>query len=413
MPGPKMGPRPPDFDEDDIRKSPTFRKWMELPIGRSLRYACRDFIKGQPDDEERLMRRIMIARRNNLKEHTVLKRARLLVSYQKRQLKGGEKQKAADTEDMLLDDSETRTDEPNDGNCLDSNQSSHAYQSDADHSSSERNRRHSTVFSDAEIAREMDVSAVLSTRSYRAWLALPDGAEFQYNQKYMKGRDGHDWLLRKNIWRRMRYRRKNKKMVDELVPRKKRSVSVVKNTEASREKEAEVENKDEMSVTVMNMNDGVSKASEIVDQALLSTTTAVTPDLNTASKQPPHPESTPLQNNTAEEPSASIPDDPGTAAVVEAAVFAGESYAINQYNVHNPLDNAAVDHHSPGLGLALDAAARLAAVLKTEEADLEATAVVGQQQQQHHHHLMQPQQTVLIEPYRNNFPPIKTEQESD
>jgi len=38
----------------------------------------------------------------------------------------------------------------------------------------------------------------------------------QYNQKYIKGREGHDWLLRKNIWRRMRYRRENKKMVEEL-----------------------------------------------------------------------------------------------------------------------------------------------------------------------------------------------------
>jgi len=38
----------------------------------------------------------------------------------------------------------------------------------------------------------------------------------QYNQKYIKGREGHDWLLRKNIWRRMRYRRENKKMVQEL-----------------------------------------------------------------------------------------------------------------------------------------------------------------------------------------------------
>lgn len=35
----------------------------------------------------------------------------------------------------------------------------------------------------------------------------------KYNQKYVKGRDGHDWLLKKNIWRRMRYRRENKKLV--------------------------------------------------------------------------------------------------------------------------------------------------------------------------------------------------------
>lgn len=39
---------------------------------------------------------------------------------------------------------------------------------------------------------------------------------FQYNQTYIKGREKDDWLLRKNIWRRMRYRRENKKMVEQL-----------------------------------------------------------------------------------------------------------------------------------------------------------------------------------------------------
>lgn len=58
-----MGPRPPDFDEVVIRQSPTFVKWAGLEFGQKLRYACREFTKGQPEDEERLMRRIMIARR--------------------------------------------------------------------------------------------------------------------------------------------------------------------------------------------------------------------------------------------------------------------------------------------------------------------------------------------------------------
>ena len=71
-----MGPRPPDFDEDIIKKSPTFKKWMQLEAGASLKYACRTFIKAHGDDEERLMRRIMIARRNNLRDHAVLKQAR-------------------------------------------------------------------------------------------------------------------------------------------------------------------------------------------------------------------------------------------------------------------------------------------------------------------------------------------------
>ena len=70
--------------------------------------------------------------------------------------------------------------------------------------------------SDEDVLREMDVVAVESTRSYRRWSALPDGAAFSYNQKYTRGRDGHDWLLRKNIWRRMRYRRENRAKVARL-----------------------------------------------------------------------------------------------------------------------------------------------------------------------------------------------------
>mmetsp|Transcript_10669 Transcript_10669/g.17964 ORF Transcript_10669/g.17964 Transcript_10669/m.17964 type:complete len:80 (+) Transcript_10669:72-311(+) len=46
MPGPKMGPRPADFDEAVIRQSPTFVKWESLENGAKLRYACRDFVKG-------------------------------------------------------------------------------------------------------------------------------------------------------------------------------------------------------------------------------------------------------------------------------------------------------------------------------------------------------------------------------
>ena len=76
MPGPKMGPRPPDFNEEVVRQAPTFLKWQALREGEKLRYACRDFIKGKKDDEERLMRRIMIARRNNLRDHELLKKAR-------------------------------------------------------------------------------------------------------------------------------------------------------------------------------------------------------------------------------------------------------------------------------------------------------------------------------------------------
>mmetsp|Transcript_30243 Transcript_30243/g.34317 ORF Transcript_30243/g.34317 Transcript_30243/m.34317 type:complete len:122 (-) Transcript_30243:64-429(-) len=76
MPGPKMGPRPRDFDEELVRRSPTFGKWECLGAGKKLRYACREFLKGHGDDEERLMRRIMIARRNNVRDHETLKLAR-------------------------------------------------------------------------------------------------------------------------------------------------------------------------------------------------------------------------------------------------------------------------------------------------------------------------------------------------
>lgn len=132
---------------------------MGLQHGERLRYACREFVKGQGDDEERLMRRIMIARRNNIRDHETLKKAR--------------KQSRS-------------TDE------------------------SSRKRKAAVSISDQEVELEMDVPAVEATRSYRTWQALPNGAEFIYNQKYVKGREGHDWLLRKNIWRRMRYRRSNK-----------------------------------------------------------------------------------------------------------------------------------------------------------------------------------------------------------
>ena len=122
MPGPKMGPRPADFDEQVIRHSPTFLKWMSLRPGERLRYACREFIKGQNDDEERLMRRIMIARRNNIRDHETLKQARRTTHKQQ--------------------------------------------------------RKPPAMFTDEQVEREMDAPAVEATRSYRAWAALAHGQEF-------------------------------------------------------------------------------------------------------------------------------------------------------------------------------------------------------------------------------------------
>lgn len=156
--------QPPDFDEEIIRQSPTFQKWLELQQGQKLKYACREFVRGRGDDEERLMRRIMIARRNNIRDHETLKQAR---SMQKRP-------------------------------------------------PSERRKASAMVLQDHVVEREMDVGAVEGTRSYKRWMDLPEGAQFVYNQRYVKGKEGHDWLLKKNIWRRMRYRRENKKMVERL-----------------------------------------------------------------------------------------------------------------------------------------------------------------------------------------------------
>eukprot|EP01083_Nonionella_stella_P132108 401578_1 len=79
-----------------------------------------------------------------------------------------------------------------------------------------KKRGNAYVMTDEEVMREMDVPAVEATRSFKSWLDLEDGEEFTYNQKYIKGREGHGWLLKKNIWRRMRYRRENKKMVEKM-----------------------------------------------------------------------------------------------------------------------------------------------------------------------------------------------------
>ena len=255
MPGPKMGARPFDFDEGVVRQSPTFIKWQSMEIGEKLRYACRDFIRGHGDDDERLMRRIMIARRNNLRDHDTLKRARQTTTH------------VADTK-------------------------------------KKQTRRVTTGMSDYQVEQEMDISSVEATRSYKVWQALDEGKEFVYNQKYIKGKDGHDWLLRKNIWRRMRYRRENKKMVEKLLD-------------------------DSLGTTG---DDPITAAAGIVDQALLVATTAQEEAQDFVNK-----------------------------AVVEAAVAAAENYAKSN-NEQDPQDlGNIVGVHNPLSNEALDAAAKLAA----------------------------------------------------
>mmetsp|Transcript_1474 Transcript_1474/g.2239 ORF Transcript_1474/g.2239 Transcript_1474/m.2239 type:complete len:269 (-) Transcript_1474:129-935(-) len=249
MPGPKMGPRPLDFDENIVRQSPTFVRWLQLKTGERLRYACRDFIRGNGDDEERLMRRIMIARRNNLRDHEALKRARV-VSI--------EKQRA-------VDDPEEEIAAPAAG----------------------KKRKTPSTASDAQVVDEMDVAAVEATRSYRTWRALLDGEEFIYNQRYIKGKEKHDWLLRKNIWRRMRYRRENKKMVREMLS-------------------SNVDGENNAQDTVDTTDDANNVAAGIVDHALLASAAA-------AAGEGEH-----IHKSVVEK------------AVVDAAVAAAESYVKSE-----------------------------------------------------------------------------------
>ena len=65
--------------------------------------------------------------------------------------------------------------------------------------------QHQIHQSNVDVLHEMDVLAVESMRTNRQWSLLPDGAAFSYSRSYIRGRDGHNWLLMKNIWRRMRY----------------------------------------------------------------------------------------------------------------------------------------------------------------------------------------------------------------
>eukprot|EP00544_Gedaniella_sp_CCMP2646_P006613 CAMPEP_0202492284 /NCGR_PEP_ID=MMETSP1361-20130828/9058_1 /ASSEMBLY_ACC=CAM_ASM_000849 /TAXON_ID=210615 /ORGANISM="Staurosira complex sp., Strain CCMP2646" /LENGTH=334 /DNA_ID=CAMNT_0049122469 /DNA_START=239 /DNA_END=1243 /DNA_ORIENTATION=+ len=325
MPGPKMGPRPPDFDEALVRQSPTFQKWAGLPQGAKLKYACREFTKGHGQDEERLMRRIMIARRNNLKDHATLKKARAII-----------------VDKISCNSNSTSSSQP---------------------STKKRRTTPSSsggALSDAQVTKEMDVVAVEATRSYRKWQTLQDGEEFLYNQKYTKGKDGHDWLLRKNIWRRMRYRRENKKMVQSI-----------KGTAAAVNEEGE---EDEVT------------AAGIVDHALLAANASATSAVEQAqlNATEAHDAAVVVQHDDHDDD-----DEDGFAVnkAVEAAVAAAEQYVkaesinmaaagVSTTTVHNPLEGTTATDE------ALDAAARLAAASTTVESDdavakLAAEAVAG------------------------------------
>lgn len=226
-----MGSRPLDFDECLVRKAPTFQKWTKLQPGEQLSYACRLFVKGGENDEERLMRRIMIARRNNLKDHATLKEARAAEAQKRGVIPGllgvGGKKKAEGRgrggrirsgEDLLLNDDPNAEDQSvEEANQLLDAVIGECPQSPSNPSGTKRRRIAGAVqLTDEEILLEMDIPSVEATRSYRKWITLPEGASFTYNQTYIRGKDDHDWLLRKNIWRRMRYRRENQLKVAEM-----------------------------------------------------------------------------------------------------------------------------------------------------------------------------------------------------
>ena len=207
IPGPKMKPRPPDFDEELIRKAPTFVKWLALSDGETLSYACRTFVKGNENDEERLMRRIMIARRNNLKDHAILKQARAIEAERVRDEveEAAENRKRSASEDALKDEDALLT------------ESLEAVYVPTNPSGTKRRFIPGKLRpTDDDVMKEMDIPAVEATRSYRKWLSLPEGEKMTYNQEYVKGNPEHDWLLRKNIWRRMRYRRENQQKIREM-----------------------------------------------------------------------------------------------------------------------------------------------------------------------------------------------------
>jgi hypothetical protein len=272
------------------------------------------------------MRRIMIARRNNLKDHATLKKARALVV-----------DKISSSTTCQPGTTKKRRTTPSSGGA---------------------------ALTDAQVTKEMDVVAVEATRSYRKWQTLQDGEEFLYNQKYTKGKEGHDWLLRKNIWRRMRYRRENKKMVQ----------SIQGTVAAAAADHVNEEGEDEVT------------AAGIVDHALLAANASATSAVEQA------------QLNAAVAHDAAVvqhhedhddDDEDGFAVnkAVEAAVAAAEQYVkaesinmaaagVSTTDVHNPLEGTTATDE------ALDAAARLAAASTSVESDdavakLAAEAVAG------------------------------------
>jgi len=404
-----MGPRPIDFDEDLVRRSPTFLKWETLAEGAKLRYACREFSKGRGKDEERLMRRIMIARRNNVRDHETLKKARGFQSMpssstpsgdplqsqpfkaeenrdnRKRKLQEGAND-GSSKKGKGMGDEEGKRAGDNIINSVASKPRDLSPQEQKEKPPSQcPNRRATTLISNEVIGIDMDVDAVIATRSYRTWVDLADGAELIYNQKYIKGAKDHDWLLRKNIWRRMRYRRENKQLVKDMIRKerggqqkssKQRSNPPIRQRNNSRSQQLSEVNEDSKTnpssvVTISNENNidqqeaSVSVASEIVDHALSSTNSAtgiVVASTGADSHNNTVTISSMIGDHDHLAAAASIAlvgtgvdgDDEDNTNAIEAAVAAAESYA-------KIATSTSTADATPWDAKALEAAARLAA----------------------------------------------------
>ena len=181
-----MAARPSDFDEAAVKKSPTYKKWLALEDGQKLRYACRDFLKGRDEDEERLMRRIMIARRNNMRDKEKLNRARSV---------------KAQFNDGLAKESKSRKASP---------MSSTLPQHYACPPLTKKTRQDSNTNNSTENEdkfQHMDEPMLEATKTFKAWLKLENGKEFFYSaRKFYKGVEGEDLRLKRAIWARKKYR---------------------------------------------------------------------------------------------------------------------------------------------------------------------------------------------------------------
>lgn len=169
------------------------------------------------------MRRIMIARRNNVKDHEVLKKARRR-QHEKRKVTVNNSRKKSSASMSLNSSPRVEDCNPTHIPSLDSNDCGVVVLADLSsfdesieffETKIEGNEPIATEIKieDITIPADIDYEAVIATRSYRKWNSLPEGFEFTYNHRFIKGRAGHDDLLIKNIWRRMKYRRDNKDLV--------------------------------------------------------------------------------------------------------------------------------------------------------------------------------------------------------